>query len=133
MIPWRASVAAELVVHHLDLLVDEDVRELEGRVGDGVLDDPVGEPVAGAVEGIPLEAGLDVRAQRVDVREVAERADEVVVELGQDLLAQLPELDREVGLRAGHLLGRVVVGEGDVELGRVADLEARRGSPRSPG
>ena len=48
---------AELVVHHLDLLVDEDVGQLERRVGDGVLDDPVGELVAGAVEGVAPRAG----------------------------------------------------------------------------
>ena len=109
---------AELVVHHLDLLVDEDVRQLERRVRDGVLDDAVGEPVPRPVEGIPLETRLDVRPQGLDVGEVTERADEVGVEIGQDLLAQLPELDREMRLCAGHLLGRVVVGEGDVELGR---------------
>ena len=66
---------------------------------------------------------LDVRPQRVDVGEVAERPDEVLVELGQDLLAQLAQLDREVGGLAGQLGLRVVVGEGDVELGRAADLE----------
>ena len=55
MIPWRASVGAELVVHDLDLLVDQDVGQLDGRVGDGVLDDPVGELVAGPVEGVALE------------------------------------------------------------------------------
>ena len=114
---------AELVVHHLDLLVDEDVRQLERRVRDGVLDDAVGEPVPRPVEGVALEARLDVRPQGIDVGEVTERADEVGVEVGQDLLAQLAELDREMRLCPGHLLGRVVVGEGDVELGRTADLE----------
>ena len=95
------------------------------RVRDGVLDDPVGELVARPVEGVALEPRLDVGPQRVDVGEVAERADEVVVEVGQDLLAQLPELDREMRLlRRPARLGRVVVGEGDVELGRAADLEA---------
>ena len=47
--------AAELVVHDLDLLVDQHVGQLDGRVGDGVFDDPVGEAVAGAVEGVALE------------------------------------------------------------------------------
>ena len=47
--------AAELVVHHLDLLVDQDVRQLQRRVGDGVLDDLVGELVACPVEGVALE------------------------------------------------------------------------------
>ena len=68
-----------------------------GRVGDGVLDDPVGEPVARPVEGVALEPGLDVGAQGVEVGEVAQRGDEVVVELGQDLLAELAQLDLEVG------------------------------------
>ena len=97
--------------------------QLDGRVGDGVLDDPVGELVARPVEGVALEPRPDVGAQRVEVGEVAERADEVVVELGQDLLAQLAELDREVGLLAGQLGLGVVVREGDVELGRATDLE----------
>ena len=39
--------AAELVVHDLDLLVDEHVGQLEGGVRDRVVDDPVGELVAG--------------------------------------------------------------------------------------
>ena len=38
---------------------------------------------------LPLEPLADVGAQRVEVGEVAERREEVVVELGQDLLAQL--------------------------------------------
>ena len=50
-------------------------------------------------------------------------ADEVLVEVGQDLLAQLAQLDREMGHLAGELGLRVVVGEGDVEFGRAADLE----------
>ena len=86
----------ELVVHHLDLLVDQHLGQLDGGVGDGVLDDPVGELVARAVEGVALEAVLDVGPQRGEVVEVAELAREVVVEVGQDLLAQLLELDREV-------------------------------------
>ena len=50
-------------------------------------------------------------------------AQEVVVELGQDLLAKLLEVDREVGRLAGQARLAVVLGEGDVELGRVAGLE----------
>ena len=53
-------------------------------------------------------------------------ADEVVVELGQDLLAELLELDREVGRPCRPARSRVVVREGDVELGRAADLEPER-------
>ncbi len=98
--------------------------QLERRVGDRVLDDPVGELVAGPVERVALEADLDVGAQGVEVGEVAEGPDEVVVELGLDLLAELAEVDREMRLLAGQLGLRVVVGEGDVELGRAADLEA---------
>ena len=63
--------------------------QLDGRVGDRVLDDPVGEAVACAVERVALEPLLDVGPQRVEVGEVAERPDEVLVEVGQDLLAEL--------------------------------------------
>ena len=87
--PLPRDRAAELVVHHLDLLVDEDVRELERRVGDGVVDDPVGELMARSVDGVALETDLDVGTQRVEVGEVAEGPDEVGIELGLDLLAQL--------------------------------------------
>ena len=123
----------ELVVHHLDLLVDQDVGELERRVRDRVFDDPVGELVACPVEGVALESLLDVRSQRVDVGKVTERPDEILVEIGQDLRAQLAQLDREMGLLAGELGLRVVVREGDVELGRAADLEADEICSRSPG
>ena len=94
-----------------------------GGVGDGVLDDPVGEGVARPVEGVALEARPDVGAQGGEVGEVAQRPDEVVVEVGLDLLAKLPELDLEVGRLAGQLGLRVVVREGDVEALRAADLE----------
>ena len=122
--PLPGERAAELVVHHLDLLVDQDVREVERRVGDRVFDDPIGEAVPCPIERVPLEPLLDVGPQRLDVGEVAERPDEVLVEVGQDLLAQFAHVDREVGLLAGQLGLGVVVGEGDVELGRPADLEA---------
>ncbi len=124
--PWRASVAAELVVHHLDLLVDQDVRQLDGRVGDRVFDDPIGEVVARPVERVPLEPGADVGTQRIDVREVAEGPDEIGIELGQHLLAELLELDLEMGRLAGQLGLGVVVGEGDVERGGIADLQTQQ-------
>ena len=89
--------AAELVVHHLDLLVHEDLGQLEGRVGHGVLDDPVGELVAGPVDGVALEPLLDVGSQGGHVGEVAELGREVGVEIGQDLLAELLELDARNG------------------------------------
>ena len=50
--------------------------------------------------------------------------DEVVVELGQDLLAQLRSSTAKWAGLPGQLGLGVVVGERDVELGRVADLEA---------
>ena len=114
---------AELVVHDLDLLVDEHVGQLEGRVRDRVFDDLVGELVARPVERVPLQPRLDVGPQRGEVREVAHLVDELVVELRQDLLAQLLELDREVDGRAGQLRLAVVLGEGDVELGGAARLQ----------
>ena len=114
----------ELVVHHLDLLVDQDVGEVDGRVGDGVLDDPVAELVARAVERVAAQPLADVCPQRRQVRVVPHRLRERVVGVGEDLLAQLLEVDREVHLLAGQRLLRVVVGERDVEVGRLARLEA---------
>ena len=78
--PLPGEARPELVVQDLDLLVDEDVRQLDGRVGHGVLDDPVGEAVPGPVEGVPLEPLADLGAQRVEVGEGAHRPGEVVVE-----------------------------------------------------
>ena len=49
---------------------------------------------------------------------------EVVVTLGQELLAQVEQLDLEVRELAAQLLDPVVLGEGDVEALRLADLEA---------
>ena len=122
--PLASEGGAELVVHHLDLLVDQDVRELDGGVGDRIFDDPVGEAVTGPVEGIALEALADLDAQRRQVGEVAHRPGELVVRLGQHLLAELLDLDREVGRRAGQLGLAVVGGKVDVELGGVADRQA---------
>ena len=52
--PLPGEGGTELVVHHLDLLVDQDGGQLHGRVRDRVLDDLVGEAVTGAVERIAL-------------------------------------------------------------------------------
>ncbi len=114
---------AELVVHHLDLLVDQHVGQLDRRVRDGVLDDLVGEAVPGAVEGIALEPAADVGLQLLDRPEAPRLGQEVVVEVGLDLLAQLLELDAEVGDLAGQARLAVVLRERDVELGRLPDLE----------
>jgi hypothetical protein len=81
-------------VHHLDLLVDEGVGDLDGRVLHRVVDDPVGETVARPVERVAAEPLPDVRAQRREIREVAERGGKLVVGDRQDLLAQLPERSR---------------------------------------
>ena len=77
MIPWRARLDAELVVHDLGFLLDEDrgqpcrsagdASAVQGRVGDRILDDPVGELVAGLVERVALEALPDLVAERVEV------------------------------------------------------------------
>jgi hypothetical protein len=55
--------------------------------------------------------------------EIAEACDEVVVEVGLDLLAELLELGAEVGRLAGETFLGIVVREGDFELGSVADLQ----------
>ena len=122
--PLPGEARPELVVEDLDLLVDEDVRQLDGRVCHGVLDDPVGEAVPGAIEGVALEPDGDLGAQRVEIGERAHRPGELVVEVGQDLLAQLLELDREMGRLAGQGGLPVVLREVDVELGRATHRQA---------
>ena len=77
----------------------------------GVLDDAVGERVAGAVERVALQAGADVRAQRGQVGEGAHRLGEVVVERRQAPLAQLAQGGRELDGLAGQLRLAVVLGE----------------------
>ena len=96
------ELRAELVVHHLDLLVDQDVGQLDGRVGDGVLDDLVGELVARPVERVAAEPLVDVGLERGEVRVVAHVLGERVVGVGEDLLAQLLEVHGEVRLLAGE-------------------------------
>ena len=115
---------AELVVHDLDLLVDQHVGQVHRRVGDCVLDDLVGELMASSVDRVVLEPLLDVGAQRIKVGVVAHRAGEVVIEFGLDLLAQLLDVDREVSGLAREALLDVVLREGDVELRRIADAQA---------
>ena len=68
-----------------------------------------------------LHRVADLGAQLVDGLDVADRCGELVVHLGQELLAQVEQLDLEVRLLAAQLLDAVVVGEGDVEALRVAD------------
>ena len=110
-------------MHDLDLLVDQDVGQLEGRVRGRVLDDLVCELVARLVEGVPLEARLDLHPHGGKVGERAQRAREVVVLDGQDLLAELLQVDLEPGGRSGEGRFGIVVGEGDVEAGRLARLQ----------
>ena len=70
-------------------------------------------------------SAADVGAQRRRcVAKSPRLAEEVLVELGLDLLAELLEVDREVGRLAGQGRLAVVLGEGDVEVGRLADAEA---------
>ena len=57
----------ELVEHHLELAVDQQVGQLDRGVGNGELDDAVGEDVARPVERVALQAPLDLRAQRGEV------------------------------------------------------------------
>ena len=114
----------ELVVEDLDLLVDQDVGQVDRRVGYRVVDDLVRELVTGAVERVAFEARADLGAHLGHAGKVAHRLGEGVVGVGQDLLAQLldlgPEMDR---LAAQRLLG-VVIGERDVELGRLPHPES---------
>ena len=49
---------------------------------------------------------------------------EVVVELGQSLLAHLAHLDLELRVLAGEVLGAVLLGEGDLDLALVAGAGA---------
>ena len=64
----------------------------------------------------------DLRPQLVKGLHVADALDELVGDLGQQLLPQVEQLDLEVRLLALQLLDPVVVGEGDVESLRLADL-----------
>ena len=79
------------------------------------------------------DARLDLAAQLVERVEAARLDGEVVVELRQALLLDLLDLDRERGVLAGEVLGRVVVREGDLDRALVAGRGARRAAPRSPG
>ena len=77
-----------------------------------------------AVEGIALESLADVDAQGREIGVVTHRGREFVVELGQDLLAQLFELDFEVRRFAGQLGFGVIVRERHVELRALPRPEA---------
>ena len=122
--PLACQRAAQLVVHHLDLLVHEEVRDLERGVLHRVVDDPVGEPVAGPVQRVAAQPLSDLRAELGQVRELALRGGERVVRDRQHLLAQLPDRDREVGRGALQRRLLVVERERDVELGGVAGPQA---------
>ena len=115
--------AAELVVHHLDLLVDEHLGQLDVALATAysmILS--ANSWRARSIAFASSRRWMSV-AQRLEVVEVAQLVDEVVVELGQDLLAQLLDVDREVHRLAGQLGLAVVLGERDVELGRARRLQ----------
>ena len=122
--PLPYECALHLVVHDLDLLVHEDFGRVDGPVGDGVLDDPVGELVARAVERVPLQTLADLRPQGVQVGVVADGAGELVVRVGCDLLAELLHGHREVRVLPGEVRLGIVRREGDVELLRLTDRGA---------
>ena len=81
----------ELVEHHVDLAVDEQVGQRDGRVRGRVLDDPLGERMARAVERVAAHPLAEVGAERGEVVVGPDRCGEVVVELRQAPLAQLAE------------------------------------------
>ena len=72
--------------------------------------------------GALLHRVADLRPQLVEGLHVADALRELIGDLGQQLLAQVEQLDLEVSLLALQLLDPVVVGEGDVEALRLADL-----------
>ena len=123
--PLPGERRAELVVHHLDLLVDEDVRQLQGGVGDGVLDDPVGEPVAGPVERAPLEAarGSPGGGRPSSAKSPIDRANSSSAS-GMTFSRSSLSSTAKWADGAGEVRLAVVGREVDVELGRVADREA---------
>ena len=137
--PLPREIRAELVVHDLDFLLDQDVRQaarvpaprlhldrvgqLQACVGDGVVDDPVGELVARLVEGVALQPLADLHAERVQVLVGSELLGEAVGELGQHLGPKLLHVDLEMRRLAGEAGLRVVVRERDVELGVLADTQ----------
>ena len=63
--PLAGEGAAELVVHDLDLLLDEDVGQVDRGVGDGVLDDPVGELRGGPCPGRSARAACLISTRSV--------------------------------------------------------------------
>ena len=79
------------------------------------------------------DALADLLAQLVE-RVVAAGLDgELVVQLGQPLLLDLLDLDRELGVLAGQVLGRVVVGEGDVATVRSSPAAPPSSCSSKPG
>ena len=70
------------------------------------------------------ELRLHVRAQLVQAVEAAGLDRELVVELRQALLLDLLDGDREDGGLPRHLVGAVVLGEGDLDVALVARARA---------
>ncbi len=119
--PLLGEPRAQLVAHDLDLVGDHHLGQLDRRVGGGEVDDPVAERVARLGLGALLHRVADLGPQLVEGLDVADALRELVGDLGQQLLAQVEQLDLEVGLLALQLLDTVVIGEGDVEALRLAD------------
>ena len=108
-------------------------RDVDRRVGGSGVDDVLAEL---ALELLSLELGdlrRDLLAHLGERVEAAGVGGEVVVELGQLLLLDLLDLGLEDGLLAGHLLGAVVVGEGDRDVALARRPSPPRAAPRSRG
>ena len=71
-----------------------------------------------------IEGVADFALEGLHGLDLADRARELVVEVGQEPLAQVQQLDVEVRLLAAKLLHAIVVREGHVEGFGVADAHA---------
>ena len=75
---------------------------------------------------------LDVLAQLVERLELGRLGGEVVVEVGQVLLAHLLDRERELRRLAGQVGGLMIVGEGDLDRALVAGRGAGQRGRRTP-
>ena len=106
---------AQLVVHDLDLALDEQLGDGHRRVGHGELDDALREDVPRPIPSAGCQPARDVVLEVGQIAEAADGLGEGIVRIGQVGHPKLAQRDRELDVLAGQRRLAIVGREGQRE------------------